>query len=244
MISTKVISKFLYSIGNAHIREFPFPHFLAEEVFPKDFYIELLKNLPAREIYKPITESGRIIIGEVNRQTRPSDNRLLIDLKKESIVNFPAAIQPFWTDVIAFLNSGELLNYLLQKFEPSLRERFPHLDKVGFRPDTQLIRDSSGYEISPHTDQPRKIAVLLFYFPSKPDNVHLGTSIYMPKDYNFTCEGGPHHDRELFDQIFTAPYMPNSALGFFKTNNSFHGVEPVIGEKIERNLIQYSILEN
>ena len=35
------------------------------------------------------------------------------------------------------------------------------------------------------------------------------------------------------------PYKANCMFGFFKNNKSFHGVEPVNTEDIERNLIIY-----
>ena len=51
--------------------------------------------------------------------------------------------------------------------------------------------------------------------------------IYMPIDFKFTCSGGPHYKKENFNLVYTAPFKDNSAFGFVKTNNSFHGVEKV-----------------
>ena len=36
-----------YEFGNARIRDFPFPHFYLENVFPVDFYEKIQLNLPS-----------------------------------------------------------------------------------------------------------------------------------------------------------------------------------------------------
>ena len=69
-----------------------------------------------------------------------------------------------------------------------------------------------------------------------------GTSIYIPKKNGFTCDGKKHHNHTDFYKIYTASFKKNNSLSFFKTNNSFHGVETVPNKPIERKLIQYSIM--
>jgi hypothetical protein len=69
----------------------------------------------------------------------------------------------------------------------------------------------------------------------------MGTSLYLPNDPNFTCPGGPHYPREQFSRLHTNPFLPNSMFAFFKTNNSFHGVEPVGDPGTKRWLLLYDI---
>ena len=52
----------------------------------------------------------------------------------------------------------------------------------------ELIRDSGGYMLAPHTDSPKKILTLLIYIPNDNDNLNLGTSLYEPKDKEFISE--------------------------------------------------------
>ena len=66
--------------------------------------------------------------------------------------------------------------------------------------------------------------------------------MYTPKEAGFTCQGGPHYDRENFNCAITLPFLPNSAVGFYKNNVSFHGVEPVKKDGDVRNLIQLSLV--
>lgn len=103
---------------------------------------------------------------------------------------------------------------------------------------TQLCRDFGGYSIGPHTDGQKENRTILFYLPKDDSRKDLGTSVYVPKDRSFECDGTKHHDFAGFDKVFTAEYVPNSAFGFIRSNNSFHGVE---SSNAERNLIQVSV---
>ena len=70
---------------------------------------------------------------------------------------------------------------------------------------------------------------------------HLGTSMYLPKDRDFRCPGGPHHPHAQFDRVWTMPFRPNSLFAFVKTSASFHGVEPVSDPDARRWLLLYDI---
>ena len=53
----------LYNIGNALVREFPYPHLYVPDVFPADFYREMLRNLPPQSALKNLGELGRVTAG-------------------------------------------------------------------------------------------------------------------------------------------------------------------------------------
>jgi hypothetical protein len=93
--------------------------------------------------------------------------------------------------------------------------------------DLRLVLDGENYSIGPHTDARFKILSFLFYLPNLTTTEDLGTSIYLPKQQDFRCEGGPHYRHEDFVEIYRAPFRSNSLLAFFKTDFSFHGVEPI-----------------
>ena len=65
----------------------------------------------------------------------------------------------------------------------------------------------------------------------------LGTSVYRPKDPAFTCWGGKHHAYEPFDKVATVEFLPNRMMAFPKTERSFHGVEPIKRENVNRPLL-------
>jgi hypothetical protein len=86
---------------------------------------------------------------------------------------------------------------------------------------------------------------MLFYCPNDSRHPEIGTSIYIPKDPNFTCEGGPHYLFDGFQKVTTTPFVPNSVFCFLKTKTGFHGVEPVAEADTSRDLILYDIrIEN
>jgi hypothetical protein len=107
--------------------------------------------------------------------------------------------------------------------------------------DARLVRDFTDYSIGPHTDSPRKLVSLLFYLPRDESMRHLGTSIYAARDASLRCEGTRHHSYSGFKRVASMPYVPNALFAFFKTDHSFHGVDPITEGKVERNLLLYNI---
>ena len=103
--------------------------------------------------------------------------------------------------------------------------------------------------ILPHIDTAHRLLALMFYIPKDSNTSHLGTSIYRPINSNIRLEGGDsnsdsgHYPRNAFKEVTRLDYLPNSLYGFFRTDNSFHGVEPV-GEPVERNSLLYFIRVN
>lgn len=101
----------------------------------------------------------------------------------------------------------------------------------------QLCRDFPGYAIGPHTDGKER-STILYYLAGNDSKQHLGTSIYVPKNPNFTCDGAKHHAFKRFNKFKTVPYLPNTGFGFIRCDYSFHGVEKTDSV---RNVIQVSI---
>jgi hypothetical protein len=69
----------------------------------------------------------------------------------------------------------------------------------------------------------------------------LGTSLYVPKDSRFSCQGGPHYEFERFRRVLTMEYLPNTLFAFMKTPRAFHGVEPITQADVQRDLLLYDI---
>lgn len=150
----------------------------------------------------------------------------------------------FWTGMSDILNSIELQTALLLKFQPLVDERLgPDMGgaSMSFSPNTLFMQDQGDYKIGPHTDHPQRVVTMLIYLPRTDEHTEWGTSLYAPKDRNFRCNGGPHHDFDDYDRLYTAEYRPNTAVCFLKTSFSFHGVEQNPSAEIDRNLIQVCI---
>ncbi|MBS1217232.1 MAG: methyltransferase FkbM family [Proteobacteria bacterium] len=221
-----------YKVGNVPFNMFPFPHFYIPDVFPADFYRQLQQNLPEPQAMMPIEEA---------RQLKGYKERFVLGLNARDLATLPAAKQAFWSDFAGWLVGANFRSLVLRKFQPFIDQRFAGNSHVEFYDEALLVQDVTNYKLGPHSDAQRKVVTMLFYLPPDNSQLHLGTSLYLANDPDFTCPGGPHHDRSKFSLLHTNPFAPNSLFAFFKTDNSFHGVEPVADPDCRRWLLLYDI---
>jgi len=207
-----------YKLGNVPINFFPFPHFYCENVFSNHFYQKIQENLPDESFLFPISEKRPVPKGFYKE-------RFVLSLEDQDISQLPNA--NFWLTFRNQMLGGGLKNFLISRFADILKNIHPNLQNYNTRSEILIVKDNENYALGPHTDSPKKLITILFYFPVDNSEENIGTSIYMPKDFKFTCPGGPHYKKEEFNLVYTAPFKSNSAFGFVKTNNSFHGVEKV-----------------
>lgn len=191
----------------------PFPHFFVENVFPDGFYEELMQ----------------ILVKKTDFHAEKFANREFADE-----VGIPA---------LDFMREKGFLLDMFNLFHVDAAARFGGTTaKLGY--DLRLIRDSQSYKIGPHTDAPNKVLSLLFYLPDDETYRECGTSVFVPQSggfgEDFTCNGGPHYKFEGFREVWRAPFLPNSCFGFWKTNNSFHGVLP-LPVQFRRDVLLYNI---
>lgn len=226
----------IYRIANAPLRAYPFPHLYIDSIFPPEDHARLRRNWPNASQLVTLESTGRVPKG-----TYPE--RFIMPLRSKEVNALPEERREFWSGFADWmLASNRFLFTLIDKFEPYVRSRFgSELEHVGFSHEVLVVRDHSNYNLGPHTDSPRHVLSLLFYCPDDDAHRHLGTSIYTPVDPAFRCEGGPHYPFDRFHKVATMEYRPNSLFAFFKTDNSFHGVEPVKDAEVLRDLILYDI---
>jgi hypothetical protein len=221
-----------YRTGNAPIQTWPFPHFFVEGAFPDDFYSELRAKLPDPSEMRPIAEV---------RPVKGYKERFVLGFGDDELAALPPDKNRFWRELRSWLVGGMFANVVLNKFAHYLDLRFKDAPAPYFHDEALLVQDTTHYKLGPHSDAVQKVITLLFYLPGDRSQSHLGTSIYVPKDRAFRCPGGPHYPRELFDRVCTMPFVPNALFAFFKTDNSFHGVEPVADPDCRRWLLLYDI---
>ncbi|MES2199155.1 MAG: hypothetical protein V4489_03185 [Chlamydiota bacterium] len=225
-------------LTNAQIHTSPYPYFYIDNIFPDDFYQELLANLPDTSSYQGLSQTGKV-------DQRTYLDRFVLPLEEDQLNQLSFSQFLFWSNFNIAIKSDEWCSALLKKFDCHIKERFGiYYEKVKFSSTAELVRDRTNYSIGPHTDHPVRVLTLLFYFPSSNDQSHLGTSIYEPLDPTFECEGFTHHPFNGFKNLYTAPFSPNSVFGFVKSNSSFHGREPILDKGIERNLMNYYLQWN
>jgi hypothetical protein len=224
-----------YKIANAPVQRYPFAHFFIENVFPPDYYRELIENLPAQDTYTPIDETGTVKKGSYK-------DRHICEL--EDVVEKEVAAGReggFWEGLESWLMDDAFTNLIVGKFRPAIEERFGAGVQMSLTTDCRLVRDFTNYAISPHTDTERKLISLLFYLPRDDSKSHLGTSIYAPEDPKFRSDGTMHYHAKGFKHVARMDYVPNALFAFLRTDHSFHGVEPIADAEVERNLMLYNV---
>jgi hypothetical protein len=223
-----------YKIANAPILKYPFPHFFVESVFPEEFYRELRARLPELDQYQRLDETGTVLKGSYPERFVTS----LTDLEERE---FEGAAGSFWAELNSWFLGEGFAALVMEKFRPWLTARFGDGVEPRAETDGRLVRDFTNYSIAPHTDTPRKLASALFYLPPDESLRGLGTSIYIPKDPSFRCDGTAHHSFEKFRKVMTMEYRPNSVFAFVKTERAFHGVDKIAEEGVVRDVLLYNL---
>jgi hypothetical protein len=225
----------LYQIANATMREYPYAHIYVENVFPDDFYAQLRANWPDASSLVSLADTGRVSKGTYRE-------RFVMPFTVAEIDKLNAERRPFWKEFASWLLTQRFMTAMIDKFEPYVKERFGDgIYECGFAADTLIVRDHTTFNIGPHTDAPHRLLSLLFYCPDDDALKHLGTSIYVPRDPDFRCPGGPHYPHDRFHKVRTMEYKPNSLFAFIKNDRSFHGVEPIGDRDVLRDILLYDI---
>ncbi len=234
-MSSGVEEHVISRVANATMRDSPFPHLYVEKVFPDDFYAQIRLNWPNTPEFTSISESGRVSKGLYAE-------RFVLPFTPSGIERLQDDRRIFWKNFGNWFLAYPFMEAVIDKFVDHARKRFgDNLSQTKFEVDSLLIQDLTNYSIGPHTDSKYRLLSMLFYCPENAGKKHLGTSIYVPLDPSFRCEGGRHYKRDQFRLISTFEYKPNTLLAFFKTDNSFHGVEPITELGVQRDLLLYDI---
>ncbi len=220
----------LYRLMNAEIKTWPFPHLYVPDIFPPDYYQRLVSQLPADEAYTPMGEYGTTRQGGYKE-------RLILSLGQEN-----PDVPEVWRELAGWMLGDRFTKAMIKKIRPYISQQWGDaLAQKRLRKDARLVRDFTHYALTPHTDMREKLLAFLFYLPRDANHAHLGTSAYVSNDPDFRCPGGPHHPREDFTLVTTAPYLPNALFGFIRNDKAFHGVEPVTDPDVRRDLLLYNL---
>jgi hypothetical protein len=226
-----LVKALAYNVLNAPLRTYPYPHIYVPEVFPREVYAELQRNIPDPAAMIPI-EQARPVTGY--------RERFVQDIRGP-MPGLTDEQRAFWTRMAGALHEGTFRDLMVARFRNFVRDRLAGPDGARITEESLLVEDVTNYALGPHTDTPSKLITVLFYLPKDDSQAHLGTSLYSPQDPARRCPGGPHYDYEGFDRVATMPFLPNAMFAFVKSDKSFHGVEPVTDPDVRRWLLLYDI---
>jgi hypothetical protein len=234
-MSSAVEAHVLYQVANAQMREYPYAHLYVEDVFPDDFYRALRENWP--------DPSSLVCLGDTGRVPKHAyRERFVMPFTHERIAELNEQRRPFWQEFASWMLTERFMTAMIDKFEPYVKARFgDELYNCSFAADALIVRDHTNFNIGPHTDAPHRLLSMLFYCPDDASLSHLGTSVYVPRDREFACKGGPHYPHDRFHRVTTMQYKPNTLFAFVKTERSFHGVEPIGDPDVLRDILLYDV---
>ncbi len=180
----------------------PWPHHVFEGFFPLSFYQLLKGNFPFS------SQSWKTLSHPDNQ----SGARQVIYLRETEDIPLEGQQKELWRDLYEIINT-KVADSLLKKYQLT---EYKDLTSA----EVQIIKDGTGYKISPHCDtfkhKRHKLLTLLIYFPSSEDLNGYGTELYQKR-----LLGG-------FKEIKRAPFTDNTALLFQPTyNKTWHGVSQI-----------------
>jgi hypothetical protein len=222
-------------IASAPVEVEPFPHCLVDGIFPAEFFERLLDAWPEDGGFRRLVDPKRV--GKAY-----SPQRLIIELDGCEWERL-GDVAPFWREeVFPMLQGPRLARAFIDKFARIAAPRVAGA-RAALRRDAVLVSDRTSYSLGPHTDAPHRLVSGLFYLPMDRWTFAeaIGTTLYRPKEAGFTCTGGPSYPFDAFVPAKRVAFLPNRLFLFPKTLTSFHGVERISVDRIDRRMLLFDL---
>ena len=230
----KYFARFKQQIEAAPFETDPCPYIVFPSVFEPEHYDQIRGSL--------------FDTGNMESFSESYQNRSVVRLNQKT--DWESSNDPrerFWFELMLELSGPELNQVLFKKFEPFLSLNPMATDVITRKQGltlvskSLLVRDAPSYSLGPHRDYIDKFLTVLFYLPES-DNLGLrGTSFFAPKNAEEVFADEDHYTFQQFTFLHEVDFSPNSALVFFKTPNSFHGVLPSHLAQGNRDLLIHNV---
>ena len=245
----------MFWLDELSFRYEPYPIGLASPVFEADLYRELVASYPSDELFERSRIGVKYVLSD--RVHRAAYFRFLRSA-------------PAWNEFHRWVTSDAFINHLLKKLgEHSLRLPYRQRSRVqrylrhlafglAGRPDQRgslrsrfefSMLPADGGQVIPHTDSPGKVITLVLSMLGDGEwepSVGGGTDVNVPRRsalmFNRMNEKAGFED---VDVVHTFPFLPNQAVVFLRTYNSWHSVRPMTaaGSSLMRRTVTINVLE-
>ena len=210
------------AISATPVDDNPCKHAMLSDLFPDDIYQVMLKSIPAKKAFRPMSL-------EHFHDANGVSTRDLIELPDIGVARIEPELQSLWWAVGSAIMSEKVKRAV---FEGLAEDLAPVLGcaptAVNDQPtfvSTALRIETESYYMPPHFDGEPRIATMLIYLPEDDSLDGLGTSLY---------DHAPKWQRPFraaHREIRRAPFLPNSGI-YFSGNSrrkrpGWHGFERV-----------------
>ena len=165
-----MIDEVLNNFIQEDIDDNPFSHKVIKNIFPENFYKELIENLPNIDKYTPIVKTGRV-------SSNYPPERFVFDLNYETISKLNKNQQNIFDKIIKLFTDPKFFNVISREFKNTISKRILEFSEdekkmfgtsnFKFRIGSSLVKDITKYKLGVHTDTLAKFLTFLFYIPKK-----------------------------------------------------------------------------
>ena len=213
----------LEAVSAAPLREEPYRHLLIDEVFPEDYYREMIRRFPASSQMhaNPVHPVHQADLVPDPGVTEAASGAWAMEAK------LSGRRLRFWADFREAFFSGNLEALLMDRFQEYLEPKLNELQRLGMLPGNyyavgRLALDHRGAGLGPHVDRTDKLvsAVMYLAVPGAMPLEGSGTQLLRPKE---SVEvSAAHRTWDEFDIVSVAEYAPNRMICWPVTDDSWH----------------------
>ena len=207
------------ALGDARIETSPFPHALVEDFLPADLFVSL------RDMARVGTGPGW------------HDGATRRSLFLTQSIGEAEGITDTGRRTLSILSSAAVVGAARDLFADHLSVRAKPEDLIV---GLELMLDKAGFMLPPHTDGGRRDIGCLIYLAEADDPETMGTRLYAPIDPTLPERTRNGVRWEEVTEAASAPFRPNLALIWARSNASYHGVPFDVVDR-DRRALQWCI---
>ncbi|WP_342068525.1 hypothetical protein [Yoonia algicola] len=219
-LSAHIADHMAKTIKDTAVDNTPCQHAMPTGLFPDDVYERLLKNIPARDAFRPMSM-------ELFHDENGVSTRDLIELPEIGVARISKDLQSLWwavgTAIMSQKVKSAVFEALAEDLAPVLNVTESQVNDQEVFVSTALRFETESYHMPPHFDDLPRIATMLIYLPEDDSLDGLGTSLY---DY---APKWQRPFRAAHRELRRAPFLPNSGIYFSgnerKKRPGWHGFE-------------------
>jgi hypothetical protein len=204
------------------ITQTPFPHIIIKNILGHSNYREMLNSWPDGSLFTTFGGRHDRVHGDPGR----FGFYFMGEHANKHLTNLDVNKRNFWENFgDTVIRPATLMLY--EKYLPNIRARFKEkILKLELETTAVMLNSYNRLELGIHSDLPNVLFKGLIYV-NNGVTVNAGTKLYEVLDDSLFDIGTSFLDKKDCKLLFSVPFESDNFLSFFKTGNSFHGVDKI-----------------